>query len=134
MVCGAAGSRVQVRSGVAAGRLVWAGHNKNAVCVWYSDDGGETYATSASFEGNEISIAQLEAPRVREHGRGRGGAAAAEPQLVMNGRGGDFRPGSRAEWHSADSGATWSAPSTNTTLGDVNCEGEFKLNLISCYR
>jgi hypothetical protein len=101
MVCGAAGSRIQTKEG----RLVWAGHNKNSVCVWYSDDGGKTYKTSASFEGNEISIAEL-----------------PSGQLYMNGRGGDFRPGHRVSWISNDAGETWSTPNMNVTLSDVNCE------------
>jgi hypothetical protein len=62
-VCGAAGSRLQTSSG----RLVFSGHNKatsepnTGICVWFSDDGGETYEVSATglFQGNEQSIADL---------------------------------------------------------------------------
>ena len=64
-VCGAAGSRLQTQSG----RIVFSGHNGpgGGVCVWYSDDGGRTYNTTAGggadgalmITGNEQSIADL---------------------------------------------------------------------------
>ena len=60
-VCGAAGSKLQTSNG----RVVFSGHNKatvgGGVCVWYSDDGGQTYQTNEGgiFTGNEQSIADL---------------------------------------------------------------------------
>jgi hypothetical protein len=95
-VCGAAGSRIQTTSG----RLLFSGHNKatsgagTGICVWYSDDGGETYTVSHSglFQGNEQSIADL--------GNG---------TLYMNGRGTTFPfKGHRASYWSHDNGGTWS--------------------------
>ena len=57
-----AGSKIQSSSG----RLLFAGHatgrngpKQSQVCIWFSDDGGETYNTSALFKGNEISMADL---------------------------------------------------------------------------
>ena len=102
MVCGAAGSRIQT----AAGRLVFSGHNKRQVCVWYSDDGGKTYSTSAKvFTGDEQSIAQL-----------------SDGSLYMNGRGRPepWRP-NRTAWRSFDGGHTWSSPRP-TPIQGVDCE------------
>ena len=102
-VCGGAGSRIQT----AGGRLVFSGHNKGSICVWYSDDGGRTYATAASgpFQGNEQSIAQL-----------------GDGTLYMNGRGTQFPwRGNRTEYRSPDGGATWTAGAPSA-LTDVECE------------
>ena len=103
-MCGAAGSRLQSSSG----RIVFSGHNGKGggVCVWYSDDGGETYTVSASgiFPGNEQSIADL--------GNG---------TLYMNGRGTSFPfAGSRASYWSHDDGATWGAGQIAANLTEPN--------------
>ena len=89
-VCGAAGSRVQT----SRGRVLFSGHNKatkgGGVCVWFSDDGGETYQVSSQgiFTGNEQAIADL--------GNG---------TLYMNGRGTSFPfAGHRASYWSWDLG------------------------------
>eukprot|EP00756_Hemistasia_phaeocysticola_P058606 Hpha_TRINITY_DN35252_c0_g1::TRINITY_DN35252_c0_g1_i1::g.145188::m.145188/K01186/NEU1; sialidase-1 len=100
MVCGAAGSRIQTTSG----RLVFSGHNRGSICVWFSDDGGETYSTSELFKGNEQSIAQL-----------------ADGSLYMNGRGTQWPWKNRTAYRSKDGGATWSEGEP-TPLTDVNCE------------
>lgn len=102
MMCGAAGSRIQT----VRGRLVFSGHNKGEVCVWFSDDGGATYNTSANlFVGNEQSMAQL-----------------SDGSLYMNGRGNEapWYP-NRTAWRSFDGGHTWSTPEP-TPLQGVNCE------------
>ena len=67
-VCGAAGSRVATSSG----RLVFAGHSSEGVCVWYSDDGGATYQVNKGgmIVGNEISIADLGGGNLYMNGRG----------------------------------------------------------------
>ena len=109
-VCGAAGSRLQSSSG----RIVFSGHSGKGggVCVWYSDDGGDSYAVSASgvFPGNEQSIADL-----------RNGS------LYMNGRGTSFPfAGHRASYWSHDDGATWSAGQIAANLTEPNqfgCDG-----------
>ena len=103
MMCGGAGSRIQT----ASGRLIFSGHNKDSVCVWFSDDHGATYQTMTSepFVGNEQSIAQL-----------------GDGSLYMNGRGTQFAwRGNRTEYRSVDNGATWSAGAASQ-LTDVECE------------
>merc|ERR1712070_1112349 len=55
LVAGAAGSRIQTSTG----RLLFGGHNKGSICVWYSDDGGETYKTGPPIQGNEHSFVEL---------------------------------------------------------------------------
>ena len=102
MMCGAAGSRIQTTGG----RLVFSGHNKAEVCVWFSDDGGSSYHTSAKlFLGDEQSIAQL-----------------SDGSLYMNGRGRQFPwyP-NRTAWRSFDGGHTWSDPKP-TPIQGVDCE------------
>jgi hypothetical protein len=111
-VCGAAGSRLQTSSG----RVIFSGHNKatggGGVCVWYSDDGGETYKTNEGgiFAGNEQSIADL--------GNG---------TLYMNGRGTSFPfKGNRASYWSRDDGRTWTAGVEARELKEPNtfgCDG-----------
>eukprot|EP01065_Artemidia_motanka_P012817 TRINITY_DN1707_c0_g2_i2.p1 TRINITY_DN1707_c0_g2~~TRINITY_DN1707_c0_g2_i2.p1 ORF type:complete len:459 (+),score=154.32 TRINITY_DN1707_c0_g2_i2:57-1379(+) len=105
-VCGAAGSRLQTDSG----RIVFAGHNDKMACVWYSDDGGESYKTAPAFQGDEISIADL--------GNG---------NLYMNGRGRTFPwKGTRTSYRSKDGGATWEAPQECFGVPEPNtfgCEG-----------
>jgi len=113
-VCGAAGSRLQTVSG----RLVFSGHNKasstagTGICVWFSDDGGQTYQTSATgvFQGNEQSIADL--------GNG---------TLYMNGRGTTFPwKGHRTSYWSHDNGLHWSAGVEARHLQEPNtfgCDG-----------
>lgn len=113
-VCGAAGSRIQSSS---TGRVIFSGHNKatgggGGVCVWYSDDGGETYKTNDGgvFTGNEQSIADL--------GNG---------TLYMNGRGTSFPfRGNRASYWSTDDGRSWSAGVEAVELKEPNsfgCDG-----------
>jgi hypothetical protein len=94
-VCGAAGSKLQSSTG----RIIFSGHNKatagGGVCVWFSDDGGQSYQTNQGgiFTGNEQSIADL--------GNG---------SLYMNGRGTSFPfHGNRAAYWSHDDGKSWSA-------------------------
>lgn len=110
-VCGAAGSRLQTVSG----RVVFAGHNAAGVCVWYSDDSGDTWKTTAGPEGhlltgNEVSIADL--------GNG---------SLYMNGRGTSFPfAGHRASYWSHDDGATWTDGVEARNLVEPNsfgCDG-----------
>jgi sialidase-1 len=109
MVCGGAGSRIQLKYGPHKGRLIFAGHNTNGVCVWFSDDHGQTYQTTTGglIKGNEISIAQL---------------ADGNGTLYMNGRGTEIKPGKRASYTSTDSGLTWTKGEPVPDLDDVNCE------------
>ena len=86
-----AGTKVQTPTG----RLVFAGHDhsRSRVCVWYSDDGGESYKATLTEATNEVSIAV---------------ADTSSRTLYMNGRGGkQFLP-NRAEYWSYDDGTTWS--------------------------
>lgn len=100
-----AGNKVQT----ATGRLIWAGHNHgDSVCVWYSDDGGETYETSKIFEGNEISIAILD---------------QKNNSLYMNGRGGTRYSPYRTDYYSYDNGESWTAGTQSRLIGDGGCEG-----------
>eukprot|EP00038_Savillea_parva_P015785 m.14881 g.14881 ORF g.14881 m.14881 type:complete len:494 (-) comp3211_c0_seq1:244-1725(-) len=115
-VCGAAGSRLQTVSG----RIVFSGHSGpgGGICVWYSDDGGKTYNTTAGggtngallITGNEQSIADL--------GNG---------SLYMNGRGMAFPfAGHRASYWSHDNGASWSSGQEARALTEPNsfgCDG-----------
>ena len=107
MMCQSAGNKVQTETG----RLLWAAHDHaDHVCVWYSDDGGDTYSTSSLFAGNEVSMAVTGANRT---------------QLLMNGRGTlfDWQP-HRADYWSEDGGATWSDPVESPLLEDVTADGE----------
>lgn len=108
-VCGAAGSRLQT----SRSRIVFSGHNKatggGGVCVWYSDDGGQTYKTNDGglFTGNEQAIADL--------GNG---------TLYMNGRGTSFPfHGNRASYWSHDDGRSWSAGVEAVELKEPNAFG-----------
>jgi len=105
MVCGGAGSRIQS----ASGRYVFAGHEGgHTVCVWYSDDRGETYKTSTSrMVGNEISVTEVLPGTLYMNGRNGG-----HPKWAAN----------RSAWWSKDDGSTWSN-AISTPLIDVNCEG-----------
>ena len=107
-VCGAAGSRVVTSNG----RLVFAGHAAQGVCVWYSDDGGATYQVNKGglIVGNEISIADL-----------------GNSILYMNGRGTNFPwAGTRASYWSYDDGETWTNGTYAANLVEPNtfgCDG-----------
>ena len=106
-----AGSKVQT----ASGRLVWAGHahsHHDNVCVWYSDDGGETYATAARVNGNEVSVAVVP-------GAGNNGT------LYMNGRQQDGWKGHRTDYWSYDNGASWTQGAKSPLPEDAGgaCEG-----------
>lgn len=87
-----AGSKVQTGSG----RIIFTGHNgAGQSCVWYTDDGGETYNSTAPFPGNEISVAEL---------------SNDGSFLTLNGRGRDPWKPNRTEYYSHDGGKTWSDP------------------------
>lgn len=91
MMCGAAGTRLQTSNG----RLLFGGHNAGQLCVWFSDDGGDSYDTTEPIVGNEFSLAQL-----------------ANGSVYMNGRGTQQAwKGNRTSWISNDFGSTFSAPS-----------------------
>ena len=102
-----AGSKVQTETG----RIIFAGHDHASnVCVWYSDDGGETYQTSKLFEGNEVSIAILDAKK---------------GSLYMNGRGGKRYSPHRTDYYSYDNGKSWTAGTESQLKEDSSggCEG-----------
>ena len=101
-----AGSKVQTESG----RLVWAGHDHASnVCVWYSDDGGESYQTAKLIEGNEVSISIADAPK---------------GVLYMNGRGGKRFEPYRTDYYSYDNGASWTEGTKSQLMDDDGgCEG-----------
>ena len=102
-----AGSKVQA----ADGRLVWAGHDHDHhVCVWYSDDGGETYATARRVQGNEVSVAAV---------------PGANQTLYMNGRQQDGWKGSRTGYWSYDNGHSWTKGAKSPLPEDDGggCEG-----------
>ena len=91
MVRGTAGNRIQL----ASGRLLWGGFGSNgATCVWYSDDGGESYTTSGlqNKKANEVSfvIADTTTGRLLKNGRKNGDDDA------------------RINYWSEDDGVTWS--------------------------
>jgi len=95
-----AGNKIQTPSG----RLVWGGHDHaGRVCVWFSDDGGNSYNTSNLVQGNEVSVVNIEGSN-----------------LLMNGRGQQFSNynGHRANYFSTDNGASWSGPSESALLDD----------------
>ena len=97
MMCQSAGSKTQT----ASGRLLWAAHDHaNRVCLWWSDDGGETYNTTALMHGNEISVAVAGA-----------GSGSGSGRILMSGRGQSFswKP-YRTQYWSDDDGASWGAP------------------------
>ena len=91
------------------GRLVWAGHDHAGnVCVWFSDDGGETYTTAPRVQGNEISIALADADN----------CSSGNCTLYMNGRGGKRFGVHRTDYYSYDNGQTWTTGSKNEFLLD----------------
>lgn len=96
-----AGNKLQTDSG----RLIFAGHNhKHQVCVWYSDDGGETYTAAKLLQGNEISIAT---------------DVSGGDNLLMNGRPvKGVTEGRRSRYTSGDDGSTWSSPSPSALPTD----------------
>ena len=59
MQVGSAGSKIQT----ASGRIIFLGHSHgkegSTACRWFTDDGGETYQSSAPYTGNEASIAEV---------------------------------------------------------------------------
>ena len=68
MMCQSAGSKTQTPSG----RLLWAAHDHAArVCLWWSDDGGET----SQYSGCQYGTVPEEAQSVR---------AATELKILMN--------------------------------------------------
>ena len=86
-----AGEKIQTKSG----RMLWPAHSFGGhACVWYSDDGGDTYNVSEILVGNEVSVAEL--------GDGR---------ILMNGRGSEypFGPGHRVRYWSYDGEAPLSS-------------------------
>ena len=104
-----AGSKVQTPTG----RLVWAGHDHAGhVCVWFSDDGGETYSTAPIVRGNEVSIAVAD-------------FTGNNQMLYMNGRPQDGMSGHRAQYYSRDNGQSWEGPTQSPLMGDEGggCEG-----------
>eukprot|EP00949_MAST-11_sp_MAST-11-sp1_P002726 g2726.t1 len=99
MQMGSAGTKVQTRSG----RLIWTGHNhEEYACVWYSDDGGETYRTAPLLIGNEISVT----------------ITSTNGTLYMNGRGGDRFSPHRTDYWSVNDGATWTNGTKSELLDD----------------
>jgi hypothetical protein len=87
------------------------GHDSLGVCLWYSDDHGETYKTKPLKDGmGEVSVANTEMHLHR---------------LLINGRGNSFKwfP-HRTDYRSADDGDSWSPPSKSELLedGDKACE------------
>ena len=101
-----AGSKVQTTKG----RLVWTGHDhkRSLVCVWYSDDGGETYKAVLTEAHSEVSVAV---------------ADIHSTELYMNGRGGkNFSP-HRAEYRSYDDGATWGEGTKSELMEDGHSSG-----------
>ncbi len=114
-----AGSKTQTTSG----RLVFAGHAhpdathpRSLVCVWYSDDGGETYRSVYTNATNEVSVVV---------------ANTSSRTLYMNGRG--TKPGTfphRAEYLSHDDGATWSAAARASQLEEDD-GGECERSLVN---
>jgi len=86
-----AGEKIQTKSG----RMLWPAHSFGGhACVWYSDDGGDSYNVSEILVGNEVSVAEL--------GDGR---------ILMNGRGSEypFGPGHRVRYWSYDGEAPLSS-------------------------
>lgn len=96
-----AGSKLQT----ASGRIIFAGHRHrdSLVCVWYSDDGGDTYTATLTNATKEVSITEV-------FGR-----------LYMNGRSGPSQP--RHDLWSDDDGATWTGPFQSSLWeNDPGCE------------
>ena len=96
-----AGTKLQTPSG----RLLFPahGHANSGVCLWWSDDGGNTYNVSKHLiDGNEVSVAL---------------ANSKTGELIMNGRPrntGNYR----TNYFSQDDGETWSGPTKSTIKND----------------
>eukprot|EP00937_MAST-01D_sp_MAST-1D-sp2_P002274 g2274.t1 len=103
-----AGSKIQTERG----RMLWPAHAwGGAACVWYTDDGGQTYNTSNVFVGNEVSVA----------------AVGHNGTVLMDGRGTQYPWGKqhrRTRYWSRDDGATWGAgeESPLSSDGGSGCE------------
>ena len=119
-----AGSKIQTQSG----RMLWPAHSfGGSACVWFSDDGGESYQTSNILDANEISIAEL-----TRDSKGRRPAVAKEvgDRLLLNGRCGnhawcskscvasDGACNNRTRYISTDGGAHWGAGTPSALLDD----------------
>lgn len=101
MMLQSAGTKLQSSSG----RLIWPAHafGDRGACVWYSDDGGETYNTTAPINGNELSITV---------------ANRETNELYMTGRPVKETSPRRADYRSYDDGATWSKPAVSDLKSD----------------
>merc|ERR1712039_462318 len=92
------------------GRLLWGGETQGKTCLWYSDDGGNTYKTTWANVGkpNEFSLVD-----------------AGSGNIYMNSRKGDgcSETNHRREYRSADNGITWTGPTCSPLLDAVNTHG-----------
>ena len=77
-----------------SGRIIFLGHTNGVACRWWTDDGGETYNTSAPYVGNEASVAET-----------------YPGQIYMNARGLTYAwKGNRTSYWSVDDGADFTPP------------------------
>eukprot|EP01043_Picozoa_sp_COSAG02_P061224 COSAG02_NODE_8181_length_2673_cov_1.366744_3_plen_441_part_00 len=122
-----AGSKIQTESG----RMLWPAHAfGGTACVWFSDDGGESYQTSNILNANEISIAELTRD---SNGSGE--------RLLLNGRCGrypwcskscvssDGACNNRTRYISTDGGAHWGPGAPSALLDDGDGCARSLLNL-----
>jgi len=88
-----AGNRIQLRD---THRILWGGSSHNKPCMWYSDDGGDTYKTKwvRNLDSpNEFSLVQAPDGRVYMNSRAKSGTGCGDK---------------RVESWSSDGGLTWS--------------------------
>lgn len=117
-----AGSKIQT----SAGRMLWPAHSfGGSACVWFSDDGGESYNTSNVLDANEISIVELSRYTSQDGAAGKSGQ-----QLLLNGRCGkhpwcskscessDGACNNRTRYISTDGGAHFGPGAPSTLLDD----------------